>query len=96
MCLSFLLERGLGNSLIEAQILGLSIISSDCPSGPKEIIELFSNGKLFKSDDIEDFKNVAKNLEIKRIKNVSKDLTKIFDSNNVGNLYLSFFEKVIS
>ena len=89
-------REGLGNSLIEAQILGLSIISSDCPSGPKEIIELFSNGKLFKSDDIEDFKNVAKNLEIKRIKNVSKDLTKIFDSNNVGNLYLSFFEKVIS
>ena len=89
-------REGLGNSLIEAQFLGLSIISSDCPSGPKEIIELFSNGKLFKSDDIEDFKNVAKNLEIKRIKNVSKDLTKIFDSNNVGNRYLSFFEKVIS
>ena len=89
-------REGLGNSLIEAQILGLSIISSDCPSGPKEIIDLFSNGNLFKSEDIADFKNVAKKMEIKRKKNISKQITKLFSSDSVGERYLSFFERIIS
>ena len=57
--------EGLGNSLIEAEILGLPIISSDCPTGPKEIVELFSNGVLFESENKQDLKRKLSNINYK-------------------------------
>ena len=52
-------REGLGNSLIEAQILGLSIISSDCPSGPKEIL---MNGKLGDLFAVGDYKKLCEKI----------------------------------
>ena len=36
----------------------MPIISSDCPSGPKEILEYGKNGFLFKTNDQNDFLKV--------------------------------------
>ena len=45
------LYEGLPNSLIEALAFGLPIISSDCKTGPKEILNNEKYGKLFKVKD---------------------------------------------
>jgi glycosyltransferase involved in cell wall biosynthesis len=45
-----------GFVLIEAAFMNKIILSSNCPSGPKEILCNGKNGFLFESDDYEDFK----------------------------------------
>ena len=43
--------EGLPNILIESQVAGTPIISSDCPSGPKEILLNGKLGILYKTGD---------------------------------------------
>ena len=69
--------------IIEAALNNLPIISSDCKSGPKEIIIDNSGGFLFQNNDIEDLKkkllefinsdeNQIKKKVIKTKKNIRK------------------------
>ena len=44
-----------GFVMVEAAALNLSVISSDCPSGPKEILLNGQAGYLFKSNNSENF-----------------------------------------
>ena len=44
-----------GFVLIEAGFMNKTVISSDCPNGPIELIEKNKNGYLFESDSINDF-----------------------------------------
>ena len=46
--------EGLPNVLLEAQTLKKFIISSDCPTGPKEILDNGKYGTLFKSGNSDD------------------------------------------
>ena len=52
--------EGSPNVLIEAQYLKKYIISTDCPTGPREILE---NGKFGELVKMGDYKNIAKKLE---------------------------------
>jgi glycosyltransferase involved in cell wall biosynthesis len=45
-------SEGLGNVLIEALILGVPVVSTDCPHGPREIIEPFCADALVGLNDI--------------------------------------------
>ena len=83
-------REGLGNSLIEAQILGLQVVSSDCPSGPKEIINLFSNGKLFKANNKESFYEVANSIKNLERKIVDQKIIEEFKLEKIANNYLDF------
>ena len=62
-----------GFVLIEAAMTRTFILSSDCPNGPKEIIEDKKNGILFKSNDkdffLKQFK-IFKNLDRKKNKDI--------------------------
>ena len=53
--------EGLPNVLIEAQILKKFIISSDCPTGPREILKNGNAGYLFNNNNYKDLKkNILK------------------------------------
>ena len=88
-------REGLGNSLIEAQILGKNIISSDCPSGPKEIIQTFNNGTLFKSENINDLIEAIENIELKEDRDVSKEIVNKFSVAQVSEQYFQLLNNLI-
>lgn len=46
--------EGLGNVIIEALALGVNVVSTDCPSGPREILDGNTYGWLSKVNDAED------------------------------------------
>jgi len=67
------LYEGLPNVLLEALTLKKFVISSDCPTGPKEILLNGRGGYLFK---IKDYKNLS-NLILDYSKNKKKLSNKI-------------------
>ena len=60
-----------GFVLVEAGYMNLTILSSDCPNGPKELLNNKKNGFLFKTNSFEDF---IENFEI--IENLNKNIIK--------------------
>lgn len=88
------LFEGLPNVLLEAAINKKYIISSDCPTGPKEILKFYKYGELYKTKKTNDLVNILnkfsgnKTLIIKLKKNI--DLKNImFDYKYNLNLYYS-------
>ena len=60
-----------GFVLVEAGYMNLTILSSDCPNGPEELLNNKKNGFLFKTNSFEDF---IENFEI--IENLNKNIIK--------------------
>ena len=84
-------REGLGNALIEAQLLGTTAIASDCPSGPKEIIQLFNNGINFGVGDLSDLIEKIQSVNIVKDKKAEIDKFNYFDEDKVADEYLKFF-----
>ena len=70
-----------GFVLIEAGYMNKLIISSDCPNGPKELLENGKNGFLFKSNSLDNFLSEFNNL-------------KNCDENIIKNKKISFKKKI--
>ena len=71
------LYEGLPNTLIEANYFNLKIISSNCKTGPKEILKSNKNSKLFK---VGDFNELAKFILLTKFKEKKKfTIDKRFD-----------------
>ena len=92
--------EGLPNVILEAQTLKKYVISSNCPTGPKEILKNGKNGSLFK---VGDYKHLADlildfNKNKKKYKKVSikayKDLDR-FDYQKNCKKYLEIVKKYI-
>jgi len=58
-----------GFVLVEAGYMNLTILSSDCPNGPKELLNNQKNGFLFKTNSFADF---IENFEV--IENLDKKI----------------------
>lgn len=55
-------SEGFGVVLVEALIVGTQVISSDCPVGPREILENGKYGELFRVGNVKELKKKIKNL----------------------------------
>jgi len=69
--------EGLPNVLIEAQIMKKFIISSNCPTGPSEILMNGSAGYLFRNNDYRDLKSKIQKYFYKKNTNEIKNKIKI-------------------
>ena len=93
------LYEGLPNVLLEAITLKKYIISSDCPTGPKEILNYGKGGTLFKAGDSNDLYKKVKNFSsnkkniLNKIKYSSKLLYR-FDKKENLNKYLNLLKKI--
>jgi glycosyltransferase involved in cell wall biosynthesis len=81
--------EGLPNALIESMFLKRSVISSDCPTGPKEILHNGKYGSLFK---VGDYKFLAKLIlnykkNKKKIKNAFLSCSRYSYQNNCEEYY---------
>ena len=90
--------EGLPNVLLEAQTLKKYIISTNCPTGPKEIL---SNGSLGDLIKIQDYKTLAKKLMLfnknKHKKNINDKINSSFKKLSRFDYHLNMkkYEKII-
>ena len=84
-------REGFPNALIEAMHYGLTCVSSDCMSGPKEIIEHGVNGYLFRNDDVNDLAEKLLMAIKKPLKQVGTDQR--FSIDHIYQEYLELFLK---
>ncbi len=89
--------EGFPNALLEAMYFGLACISTDCPTGPSELIQNDKTGYLVPVNDVKALEDrleflINNEKEIERIGNAAKDSTKIYDVDSV----VSKWENLIS
>lgn len=92
--------EGLPNTLIEAQAACVPIISSNCPTGPKEILVNGRLGDLFRPGDYKDLckkiYNYYKNKKLLKKKSIlAKKYLHRFDYQNNLNKYVLILKKYI-
>jgi len=89
--------EGLPNTLLEAACLNKYIISSNCKSGPEEILKEYEFGELYKENHTNHLYNILNKLKKNKLLNKKKDYSKNLSSfearknlakylNNINNL----------
>ena len=85
--------EGFGSTIVEAMLLGLPIVSTNCPGGPKEILENGKKGYLVKNNDIDDLKNgILKSVD-NPIKYSIKEIKDKYLSRNIAKKYMYVFNE---
>lgn len=86
------LWEGFGNVLVEALACGTPVISTDCPGGPRKILDHGKYGKLIPINDSEAMAEAIRNTLINPYNN--KDLrierAKQFSIENIGDKYMFY------
>jgi glycosyltransferase involved in cell wall biosynthesis len=54
--------EGFPNALLESMAMGAAVVSSDCSSGPRELISDGKNGRLFKPGDVLELSAILREL----------------------------------
>lgn len=80
--------EGLPTVLIEALSLGVPVVSTDCPSGPREILGEYMPASLVPLDDIDALASAMKE-HVENSPSISEELIKRFDSATIAKRYLS-------
>jgi len=90
--------EGLPNTLLEAAHLNKYIISSNCKTGPSEIIKIYKNGELYKMGNINELYLKIKNLNKKKLLNQKTNFLKnlsVFDHKINLKKYLKTILKIL-
>lgn len=83
--------EGLPTVLIEALCLGVPVVSTDCPSGPKEILGEKMPKSLVPLNDIDAFASAIKE-QVSSPSPISEELIQRFDSAIIAKCYLALLE----
>lgn len=91
-------HEGLPNTLLEAAYLNKYIISSNCKTGPKEILKEYQNGELYNTGNINELYLKIKNLNKKKLLNQKVNFIKnlsVFDHKINLEKYLKTILKIL-
>ena len=88
--------EGFGNVLVEALENGLKVISTDCPSGPREVLDNGVFGTLVPVNDADAIVDVILNrsFDINQDLEVLIEHLNTFTLNSVGEKYLKLFAEL--
>lgn len=91
--------EGFGLVLVEAEAMGLPIVSFDCPMGPSEIVEDGRNGFLITPEDIDSFAERLSELmtdeELReRMGKESLEVSKKFNIDNIFPQWIELIESI--
>jgi glycosyltransferase involved in cell wall biosynthesis len=83
------INEGFGNVIVEAMSCGIPVVSTDCESGPREILENGKYGKLVPVGDVQALANaMEESLTVKHDKELLKQRAADFSVDKIAKQYL--------